>query len=162
MIDRSIARALKTMIGALTLVIFVYALFRRLDNDEFECLHTAWKVLHNGTIFQDFFQHHHPFIYYLLAPLIKLFGPTTNIIYLARTLMFSMFLGMGYATYLLAKTITNRGIAFDERIGLVSVLLLYSLPIFTVKAIEIRDFILVPLLKESACQMVSFTHQCPC
>lgn len=130
---KNITRFLQVFLGIITLVILAYALFRRLDNDEIEALHTTWKVLFQGTIYKDFFQNHHPFLYYLLAPLIKIFGETTHIIYLARLLMFSMFLGIGYATYLLTKFYTQ-----SKNIALLSVIFLYTLPIFTVKAIEIR------------------------
>ncbi|MBU1007695.1 glycosyltransferase family 39 protein [Candidatus Dependentiae bacterium] len=119
-------------LGILIVVLFFYALFRRLDNDELEAIHTAWKILFDGQIYKDFFQNHNPFLYYLLAPVIKLFGETTRIIYVMRIMMFLMTLGIGYATYLLAKTITNK------TVGLLSTIMLYSLPIIATKIIDIR------------------------
>jgi hypothetical protein len=123
---------LKRTLVILTLFLLPYALFRRLDNDEFEAIHTTWKMLFDGQIYKDFFQHHHPFLYYLLSPFVYVSGENTNVIYMLRCVTFSMFLGIGYATYLLAKTLTNNTIA------LLSVIFMYSLPIFTAKAIEIR------------------------
>lgn len=123
---------LKIIIAIITGVVLFYSLFRRLDNDEIEAIHTVWKVIFDGQIYKDFFQNHNPFLYYLLTPIIKIFGQTTNVIYLMRLVMFCMALGIGYATYLLAKTLTNK------TLGLLSIICLYSLPLVTTKIIDIR------------------------
>jgi len=130
--NKILDRFLLSVLASLGLLIFVYALFRRLDNDEFEAIHTAWKIAAGQRIYIDFFQHHHPFLYYLLAPFIQFFGATTKLIYLFRFFMFSMLVGICTTTYFLAKTITNKTTA------LLSVILLCATPVFTVKAMEIR------------------------
>lgn len=119
-------------LGILTGVLLFYSFFRGLNQDEIEAIHTTWKVVFEGKIYTDFFQPHHPFLYYLLAPILKIFGPTTNIIYIFRFIIFLFFLGIGYATYLLAKTLVNK------RVGVLSAIMLYSTPIFSISAIEIR------------------------
>jgi 4-amino-4-deoxy-L-arabinose transferase and related glycosyltransferases of PMT family len=128
----SVSTIIKATLAILIPLLFSYAMLRRLHNDEFESIHTAWKILFDGEMYKDFFQHHHPVFYYALTPFFKITGATTNIIYVLRLCMFFVFLGIGYATYLLAKTLTN------ATTGLLSVILLYSLPVFTIRAIEIR------------------------
>ena len=41
---------------------------RKYDVDEIEAFHTAWKISVGERIYEDFFQHHHPLLYYLLRP----------------------------------------------------------------------------------------------
>ena len=44
----------------------------RFQVDELEAIHTAWKIASGERIYVDFFQHHNPLFYYLLAPLVQL------------------------------------------------------------------------------------------
>ena len=48
--------------------IFFYSYNRGFDPDEFEHMHTAWKISRGQKIFIEFFQHHHPFFDYLITP----------------------------------------------------------------------------------------------
>ena len=123
---------LKTTLSFLIIILLYYSFFRRLDNDEMEAIRTAWKISQGEQIYTGFFQHHHPFLNYSIAPIINLFGASTNTILILRFLTFLMFLGIGLATYLISKTVTNK------TIGLISTLFLYATPVFTIKAIEIR------------------------
>jgi len=120
-----------SLIGISILLVF-YSLNRVFDNDEFEAIHSAWKIAQGQTIFVDFFQHHHPFLYYLLVPIIKLFGATITTLLAARLLMLSMVFAMGMVTYFLARTI------FNKQAALISLFVLYAYHIFVIKAIEIR------------------------
>jgi 4-amino-4-deoxy-L-arabinose transferase-like glycosyltransferase len=72
------------------------------DPDEFEGLHTAWKLLQGERIYVDFFQHHHPLLYYLLVPLHLLLGETTAIVFAARLLMLAFLTGTIWLTWRLA------------------------------------------------------------
>ena len=51
------------------ILIMTLAAFRRgWIYDELECLRSGWFVAQGMIPYVDFFQHHHPFLYYLLAP----------------------------------------------------------------------------------------------
>jgi hypothetical protein len=120
------------ILSLITLGLLFYSSFRQLDWDEFEALHTGWKVLFNGTIYKDFFQHHHPFSYYFIALIYKFFGASAGSIHIIRLFIFFLILSIGYATYTLAKLFCN------NKIALLSVIFLYSSILFTSNAIEIR------------------------
>lgn len=76
-----------------------------IDQDEIEALHTAWKIYEGLTIYKDFFQHHHPLLYYILTPLITFFGTTLTTVFIARLLMIFNYFACGLVTYELMGTI---------------------------------------------------------
>ncbi len=46
-------------------------------NDEIEHVHSAWYVASGRVPFRDFFEHHHSLLWYVLAPLLSLFGESS-------------------------------------------------------------------------------------
>ena len=72
---------------SLTLLFFM-SVNRFFDHDEFEAMHTTWKMYQGQDIYTDFIQHHHPFMYYTLLPLYALFGSTTDVLIAARVFIF--------------------------------------------------------------------------
>ncbi|WP_421763413.1 ArnT family glycosyltransferase [Ekhidna sp.] len=113
--------------------VFSMSLFRDFDHDEFEAVHTAWKILTGEVIYIDFFQHHHPFFYYLIIPFIKLIGEKTLTLLILRLFIFSFFLGILRISYLLIRDIFD-----SNKIAWLAILLLVSTSMFSQKAIEIR------------------------
>lgn len=109
-------------------IVQIYAPF---DQDEIEAVHTAWKVIHDGEIYRDFFQHHHPFLYYLLVPIIKFFGEVYHTLLIIRMIVFFQYFLIGLITYLLAKKL------FNAETAILSVYLLLTSVIFT-KLLQIR------------------------
>jgi hypothetical protein len=109
----------------------IVQLYAPFDQDEIEAVHTAWKIIHDGEIYLDFFQHHHPFFYYLLVPIIKLFGELYHSLLIIRMLIFLNYFLIGFITFLLAKYLFNKASAF------LSVFLLLTAMIFT-KLLQIR------------------------
>ncbi|MEX0940395.1 MAG: glycosyltransferase family 39 protein [Candidatus Babeliales bacterium] len=120
-------------------VLFIFMIFFRaltcsfttFDQDELEAIHTAWKISKGSMVYRDFFQHHHPLLYYCLIPLINFFGQTLKTLVAARVLMHINYLLCGIVTYLIASHIFNRTSA------LLSIFLLLFSSIFS-KVIEIR------------------------
>ncbi len=100
--------------------------------DEFEALHSAWKVVQGERVYVDFFQHHHPLLYYLLAPVFLVFGDSTAVLFIARGLTFGLSAGILGLTYLLAKLL------FDRLTALVATLLLAYNIFFLNTGIEVR------------------------
>ncbi len=68
-------------------------LFLNPHRDEFEHLRSAWFV-HEGLVpYRDFFQHHHPLLWYGLSPLYDLFEKTADIYAVSRLLMLGLYAG---------------------------------------------------------------------
>ncbi|MEI8176496.1 MAG: hypothetical protein WCG78_06475, partial [Candidatus Omnitrophota bacterium] len=70
------------VIQALLLVIFVR--IASLNTDEVEHLHCAWLVGQGLVPFRDFWQHHSPLLWALLAPLLKMAKPSAGILDISR------------------------------------------------------------------------------
>jgi hypothetical protein len=115
------------------LLYFLGSLFSRFDFDEFEAIHTAWKIQQGGIIYHDFFQHHHPFFYYILSWLLPVFGESIRTVIFFRLLVFCMYLGIIAVSYRIALLLTN-----CKRSALVSIILLCTLTMFFKKILEIR------------------------
>ncbi len=79
--------------------------------DEFQHLHSAWCVANGQTPYVDFFEHHPPFIYYLLWPVFQFLEPGFNLILAARTLMVVLNAAIVFATYELARSSLGRRMA---------------------------------------------------
>jgi len=56
------------------------------DPDEFEHLHAAWCVAHDQVPYRDFFEHHGPLTYYLLAPVVRWAGDSPGLLTAHRAL----------------------------------------------------------------------------
>ena len=57
--------------------------------DEFEHLHASWLVSIGKIPYVDFFEHHHPLLWYLSAPIVKLFYNNAIIFYVMRGICFT-------------------------------------------------------------------------
>ena len=114
-------------------LLFMGSLNRFFDHDEFEAMHTSWKLFQGERLYQDFIQHHFPLLHYLLLPLYTIFGSTTETIIAARVVIFFNVLGMLTATYLIALEVYRKHL-----VAVVGTLFLTLITLFTAKAIEIR------------------------
>ena len=61
---------------------------RYIDHDEVEHLHTTWHLISGHQPYKDFFQHHNPLLWYMLAPIMMFTGESLAIIFIARSIMF--------------------------------------------------------------------------
>jgi len=127
------------LLVCLILIVFYLSLQKYFDQDEFEAIHTAWKITKGEKIYVDFFQHHHPFFYYLLAPVVKIMGERTQTLTVLRILAFLLLLTILTTTYYLGRAV------FNKRVGLISLLLLTSCSVFIAKAIEVRPDVIQSL-----------------
>jgi hypothetical protein len=126
--------------------VFYLALVRQFDYDEFDSIHSAWKLLAGEKIYVDFFHHHHPFFYYCLAGVIATIGERTLILIVMRILSYVMLVLLVLITYRFALSIfKNRTIAF------ISAFLLAGATIFIDSAIEIRADV-----PQTLCGLLSF------
>ena len=121
-----------SLAASLVLLLFT-SLGREFDHDEFEALHTAWKLWRGERIYEDFIQHHHPFTHYLLLPLYRLFGADLAVLSAARLLVFANLVALLLLTSLIAAEVYG-----DRLNAALSALLLSVTGLFIFKAIEIR------------------------
>jgi 4-amino-4-deoxy-L-arabinose transferase-like glycosyltransferase len=131
--SHSIWRAIFFAVLAFLLIHYVYfSIYNQFDNDEFEAVHTAWKINHGEHIYTGFFQHHHPLLYYTLVPYIRIFGETPSAIMAMRVTMMILALAAIACTYLLAKK------AFGADAAMISVFLMLTSYTFLAKGRDIR------------------------
>jgi hypothetical protein len=115
---------------ALTLALSV---FRFLDGDEVEHIHSTWYVLNGALPYVDFFEHHHSLLWYCLAPLLMLTGQSASALIAFRLVFFALTLATVRATYLLALECGGSRV-----VARCAVTLLLSMTTFVYVAIEIR------------------------
>jgi len=111
---------------------------RTFDPDEFEHLHAAWEF-HRGLLpFRDFFEHHMPGMYYLLAAMLGGFDVTNRVsdalhfLFVARTAMWGITGGIVLLTVLLGARVGGR------IVGWISGALLSLSIVFVARTLEIR------------------------
>ncbi len=115
------------------------SLVRFFNVDEFEAIHSGWKVLQGGRPYFDFFQHHHPYLYYVLARVIDVFGEGAASMHAARMLHFAAKLAILAVTGVIARDV------FDRKTVPFALVMLASTVIFVDKAIEVRPDVLQTL-----------------
>jgi len=123
------------IIVVMTVLLFLLSLNRDFDHDEFEALHTSWKILNHEEIYLDFFQHHNPLFYYLLAPVVYFSGESANTLLVARIFMLICLFVIFALIYLMTREV------FGPKAALVS-LVFASASVNFVKAMEIRPDVL--------------------
>lgn len=124
---------LSLVLAVLTFLVIISLVLRRsYDQDEFEVIKTAWKIFHGERIYVDFFQHHHPLLYYLLIPLFALFGEGIEIVIGARLFMLPFSIGILLLTWAIARPI------YGSAVAALAPLLLVLTPLFVNPAIEVR------------------------
>jgi len=121
------------LLVVLLAAVFFLAVRRHFNHDEFQHIHTAWKILNGEKIYVDFFQNHHPFFYYVLAGIIAVFGENVTTILAMRIFSFLMLLLIILTAYCLSERIFK-----NRQISLIAILLLAATMIFVDLAIEIR------------------------
>ncbi len=108
------------------------AFVRPFGHDEFEAIHTAWKMWSGERIYLDFFQHHHFLYYPILGWLISIFSESVNMVLAARGLSLMMALGIVWITYRIGT------LRYTREIALLAVFLLTTTFIFLDKVLEVR------------------------
>ena len=134
-----------TFIGTLGIVLFLYSIFKYYSSNEINYMQTSWNIFCNQKIYIDFFEHHHPLFFYILTPILYIFGANTISITIARLLMFVFLILIGIISYKIAK------LTFNKKIALLTPIMLYSFPNFCERAIEIR-----PQLPQTLFSLLAF------
>ncbi|MBI4825167.1 MAG: glycosyltransferase family 39 protein [Nitrospirae bacterium] len=120
-------------VALLAISVFFISINKRIDPDEFEHIHSAWYVKNGYIPYLDFYQCHNPFFWYLIAPLLHVFGESMETVIKLRALMFMFTMGITFLTYLISKKASG-----SKETGLLSAALLLSMALFVNKSVEIR------------------------
>ncbi|MEK7400115.1 MAG: glycosyltransferase family 39 protein [Candidatus Poribacteria bacterium] len=105
---------------------------RYFDPDEFQHLHGARQIYHGEIPYRDYFDHHTPFIHFILTGFYYIVGENVQILFVARSLMLVFTAIILCLTYILAKKL------YDVDTGLFAALFLSYTLIFLEKTLEIR------------------------
>ncbi len=96
-------RFLWILIAFLSLIAFLLAGFRFFDHDELEHVHSAWYVLQGKIPYLDFYQNHHPALWFLIAPFICFFGEGTVVLFLSRAVMLLALAGIALSVRAISR-----------------------------------------------------------
>jgi 4-amino-4-deoxy-L-arabinose transferase-like glycosyltransferase len=115
---------------------FVFA--REFDNDELSTIHAAWNLSRGLVIYRDFFEHHTPWVYYLLAPLIGQFATATDPSSGPRA-MFACRLVMWVAAISIVGLVWRIGTRWrGGRTGMLAAAITATSPLFADLTLEVR------------------------
>ncbi len=79
-------------------------------NDHAEHIHSAWLVWQGQVPYKDFFQHHNPLMWYVLAPIVALFYKNIYILYASRIITCLVYSGMFWGMYKISSKFLNSSI----------------------------------------------------
>lgn len=111
---------------------------RQFDNDEFEHAHAAWSLFRGLLPYRDFFEHHTPWYYFVLAPFFRWFAVDQSFEAARRFLIFGRVLS--FAMTVVATVLVYRigRLAATRRVGLLAALFFVGQPMLIHKTLEIR------------------------
>ena len=121
------------MLAGVLVTLAFYSISKGLNPDEIEHTHTTWLIWQGKEVYVDFFQHHHPFLNYILIPVVNTFGASVETITVNRHVMLVFALAILFVTWLIAKRVFGR-----REIAVASVILTATLGSFFMKAMDIR------------------------
>lgn len=136
---------LSVVTAGLLLARIPVAAARYFDPDEFEHSHAAWCVFKGMLPYKDFFEHHTPWYYYLLAPFFRWFAVDQSFDGARRFLLFARgsSLVLDAISVILVALLGGLGTGANRRrVGLLAGLLLAAAPVFIEKTLEIRPDVL--------------------
>ena len=100
--------------------------------DEFQHVHATRSVVHGLVPYRDFFEHHTPFLYYMLAPVYAIVGDNISMLFYSRAIMLLFTGGIIYLVYKLGKMV------YGTDTGLIGALFIAYNLMFMDKTIETR------------------------
>lgn len=123
------------VLGMVALVLRL-SLVRAFNQDEFEAFHSGWKVFRGERPYFDFFQHHHPWLYGVIAAVIAALGEGVPALLATRVLHWLGFVAMLALTAAIGREV------FPGTRRLPALALLATTIVFVEKAFEIRPDVL--------------------
>ena len=107
--ENAFIHALKLFIVVALLVILYGLVFSGFQIvDEFEHLHASWLVSEGLFPYRDFFEHHHPLIWYIFAPIVSFFYNDVIVFYVVRCISFLISIVTLLYIYKISLFFTNK------------------------------------------------------
>jgi hypothetical protein len=72
-------------------------------DDEIEHIHAAWYVQNGQVPYRDFFEHHHPLFWFMLAPVLAFCGEGLSVLAISRFLILLMAMGIAWLTWRISR-----------------------------------------------------------
>jgi len=119
--------------------------------DEIEHVHAAWRVANGRVPYLDFFEHHHPLLWYMLAGLLRLVGESGATVLIFRLIFYLLALATLGVTWGLALRVTR-----SRSVAWLSALLLVSTTSFLEASIMVRPD--VPMMLFVALSVLFFVR----
>jgi hypothetical protein len=138
-------KILFAILVVLALLTLSLAVNRAFSDDEIEHIHASWYVQNGQVPYRDFFEHHHPLFWFLLAPLIALCGQDLMVLAIARLLILLMAVGIGWLTWRISRLAGG-----DAETACLAVAMLFSGFMFLPCVMEIRPDVPMVLLALAA------------
>jgi hypothetical protein len=111
---------------------------RYFDPDELEHCHAAWSVFKGMVPYKDFFEHHTPWYYFLLAPFFRWFAVDQSFDSAQHFLIFARALSLVLTTLSAMLAFLVGRLGANRKVGLLAALLLVGQPVVIQKTLEIR------------------------
>jgi 4-amino-4-deoxy-L-arabinose transferase-like glycosyltransferase len=111
---------------------------RGFDQDEFQHLHNAWCIFKGWLPYRDFFEHHLPLYYFLVAPLFRFFNVETNVADAIASLFFMRKAMWLLASFILVLTFWLGKLWRNAEVGCVAVFFLLATEVYWSVTLEIR------------------------
>lgn len=130
------------LVGLFSLRLLIFQT-RWFNPDEFEHLHAAWCTSKGSLAYRDFFEHHTPWFYYLLSPIVhgadKSEGTAITALFAARAVSLAI-TTCSVLVLISVGSISQRetDLLSGNFVGLSSALFIAGMPTFLDKTIEIR------------------------
>lgn len=110
--EKTLSRVLCVFIAINVIYLFASIFIsRRAVGDDLEHIHASWLVWQGLVPYTDFFEHHHPLMWYMFAPLVGFFSGNVMVFLLIRCLMAMVSLITLYVIYRLIKDFWGNKIA---------------------------------------------------
>ncbi|KHO53989.1 MAG: glycosyl transferase family protein [archaeon GW2011_AR18] len=117
--NKDIYSLMKIVIPIILIFLFFIAFNKVFNQDEIEHLHVSWLIANGGNVYQEFIEFHTPLLLFIISLFFKVFGNSLSALYAARMFSFMIFLLLVYMTFILAKRLYNKNIAYISVILLV-------------------------------------------
>jgi len=132
-LKKTYLKLIGSVIAILSLRILFISLGRFFLRDELEHVHAAWYIMNSFVPYTEFFEHHHPLLWFAITPVLGTIGYSADALLWLRIAMFLATAGTAFLTYAIARHITR-----SPEASLLSVLFLLSTVMFVDAGIEIR------------------------
>src|SRR5256885_14448715 len=110
--ERLIVAALALLMLALRAAAFFHY---RFDSDEPQHLHVAWGWTAGLVQYRDLFDNHAPLFHILSAPLLRVIGERSDVLFFMRAPMLLLFAVVLWATYVLGTRLYSARVRSEER-----------------------------------------------